>query len=111
MERGFVLHQTMGELSQWESSLQITDDVALTGSKDILVALGEGRGPDNYLVVLGYAGWDAGQLEQEIAENAWLTSPVDNDILFSTPVHQRASAAARLLGIDLSALSSQSGNA
>ena len=111
MERGFVLHQTFGELSLWESSLQVTDDIALTGSKDILIALGKGEGPANYLVALGYAGWEAGQLEQELADNAWITSPANADILFSTPYHHRAKAAAALLGIDLNALSTQSGHA
>jgi putative transcriptional regulator len=110
-ERGFVLHPTLGELSQWESSLQVTDDLALTGSRDILRALCAGDGPTEYLVVLGYAGWDAGQLEQELAENAWIMSPVAPEILFSIPFHKRAQAAATLLGIDLTALSTHGGRA
>ncbi len=111
LERGFVLHQTGPDQIEWLSSLQITDDVALTGSKDILVSLLEGQGPENFLLVLGYAGWSAGQLEQELVENAWLTSPATTEILFSTPYHLRAAAAAKLLGVDLSALATQGGNA
>ena len=111
LERGFVLHQTPANTIEWLSTLQISNDVALTGSKDILTALGEGQGPDKFLFVLGYAGWGAGQLEQELMENDWLTSPATPEILFSTPFHLRAEAAAKLLGVDLSALATQPGNA
>jgi len=111
LERGFVLHQTPANTIEWISTLQISSDVALTGSKDILTALGEGKGPDKFLFVLGYAGWGAGQLEQELMENDWLTSPATPEILFSTPYHLRAEAAAKLLGVDLSALATQPGNA
>ncbi|MGB5324113.1 MAG: YqgE/AlgH family protein [Pseudomonadales bacterium] len=113
LERGFVLHQigSHEDPERWASSLRITDDIVLTGSRDILVALGEGRGPEHYLVVLGYAGWGAGQLEQELAENTWLTSPASADILFSTPFHERAAAAAKLLGINLASLASRGGTA
>ena len=111
LERGFVLHESSPTSDDWLSTLHITKDVALTGSKDILKALGKGQGPDKFLFVLGYAGWGAGQLEQEIMENAWLTSPASPEILFSTPYHLRAEAAAKLLGVDLSALAIQPGNA
>ncbi len=113
LERGFVLHQLQGEEddSRWASSLRITDEIVLTGSKDILIAMGEGRGPKNYLVVLGYAGWGAGQLEQELADNTWLTSPAQANILFDTPYHLRASAAAKLLGIDMASLATTGGTA
>lgn len=113
LERGFVLHQLLAneDATRWASSLRVTDDIVLTGSKDILVAMSTGRGPENYLVALGYAGWEAGQLEQELAENAWITSPAQNDILFSTPFHMRAAAAAKLLGVDLAALATTGGNA
>ena len=111
LERGFVLHQTPANTIEWLSTLQISNDVALTGSKDILTALGEGQGPEKFLFVLGYAGWGAGQLEQELMENDWLTSPATPEILFSTPYHLRAEAAAKLLGVDLSALATQPGNA
>jgi putative transcriptional regulator len=111
LERGFVLHQTPANTIEWLSTLQISPDIALTGSKDILTALSEGQGPDKFLFVLGYAGWGAGQLEQELMENDWLTSPATPEILFSTPYHLRAEAAAKLLGVDLSALATQPGNA
>ena len=111
LERGFVLHQTPANTIEWLSTLQISNEVALTGSKDILTALGEGQGPEKFLFVLGYAGWGAGQLEQELMENDWLTSPATPEILFSTPYHLRAEAAAKLLGVDLSALATQPGNA
>lgn len=113
LERGFVLHQVGAheDPDRWASSLHVCEDIVLTGSRDILVALSEGRGPEHYLVVLGYAGWGAGQLEQELAANAWLTVPASSDILFSTPFHERAAAAARLLGINLSSLASQGGTA
>lgn len=108
MERGFVLHQPVGA---WEASLQITDQLALTSSSDILRALAEGRGPERVLVALGYAGWGPGQLEQEMADNAWLTSPASLDILFDTPPEKRWHAAARQLGIDLDLLSDGAGHA
>ena len=111
VERGFVLHQVASTEQEWTSTLFVTDEVALTGSKDILQALGEGQGPENFLMVLGYAGWSAGQLEQELLDNAWLTSPATTEILFDTPYHLRAAKAARQLGIDLSALATHAGNA
>ena len=108
MERGFVLHQPVGE---WEGSLQITERLALTTSSDILRAMAEGRGPERALVALGYAGWGAGQLEQEMADNAWLTSPAEPDIIFDTPPDQRWRAAAEQLGIDLDLLTGGAGHA
>ena len=108
MERGFVLHQPVGE---WEGSLKVTEDLALTTSRDILEALAQGRGPERVLLALGYAGWGAGQLEQEMADNAWLTSPANPDIIFETPPDQRWRAAAEQLGIDLSLLSDGAGHA
>ena len=111
VERGFVLHQTGAKESPWMSTLQVADDVGLTGSKDILLALGEGSGPENFLMVIGYAGWSAGQLEQELLDNAWLTSPATTEILFNTPYHLRAAKAAEQLGVNLSALATHAGNA
>ncbi len=111
LERGFVLHQSDADELQWGSSLQVASDIVLTGSRDILLAMCEGKGPENYLVVLGYAGWSAGQLEQELADNAWLTLPASSDILFSTPIHKRADAAIAALGIDIASLATTPGNA
>jgi putative transcriptional regulator len=107
-EHGFVLHSPVGA---WESSLQVGTDIALTSSRDILSAIAHGEGPQHYLIALGYAGWGAGQLEQELAANAWLSCPADPHILFDLPIEGRWSAAAALLGIDLNLLSSECGHA
>ncbi len=107
-ERGFVLHSPVDE---WESTLKVSPDVALTTSKDILVAISQGEGPKDYLVTLGYAGWTEGQLEQEIMDNSWLNTPCDSAIIFSTPAQSRWSAAAKLLGVDPSLLSGEAGHA
>lgn len=111
LERGFVLHQSAHDDLLWSSSLRVASDIVLTGSRDILLAMCEGRGPKNYLLALGYAGWGAGQLEQELAENSWLTLPANSDIIFSTPIQERAQAAIDALGIDIAALATTSGNA
>ncbi|MDX1454339.1 MAG: YqgE/AlgH family protein [Gammaproteobacteria bacterium] len=107
-ERGFILHRPRGE---WESSLQVTPEISVTTSKDILAALGEGRGPADVIFALGYAGWSAGQLEQEMQDNAWLSAPASTDILFKTPPARRWLEAAKLIGIDPRLLSSNSGHA
>jgi len=88
-----------------------SDDLGLTTSRDVLEAVGRGEGPRNVLVSLGYAGWSAGQLEQEIAQNAWLTVEADPGVMFETPAEGRLPAAMRLLGIDLSRLSDDVGHA
>jgi len=107
-EQGFVLHRPVGH---WGATLRINDQIGITTSRDILQAVADGQGPDDLLITLGYAGWGPGQLEQELAENAWLSSPVDADILFHTPSDRRWLAAAALLGIDLNLLSSDAGHA
>ncbi|NIP71714.1 MAG: YqgE/AlgH family protein [Gammaproteobacteria bacterium] len=107
-ERGFVLHRPA---SHWDATLAIADDIGVTTSRDILSAIARGEGPNNALVALGYAGWGAGQLEGEIAENAWLSGPADEHILFETPDEQRWEAAAALLGVDLNLLSGDAGHA
>ena len=107
-ERGFVLHSPNGK---WESSLPFSERMHLTTSRDILDALAAGEGPASAVIALGYAGWDAGPLEEEMARNAWLTVPADERVVFATPVDQRWQAAARLLGIDLFTLSSDAGHA
>ncbi|MBU2884436.1 YqgE/AlgH family protein [Gilvimarinus agarilyticus] len=109
-ERGFVLHPNL-EQQRWQSTTSISPQIALTASKDILESMSRGEGPEHYIVALGYAGWEQGQLEQEIAENAWLTVPADDQILFHTPAEQRWSAAARDLGIDLNLISNSVGHA
>jgi len=107
-ERGFVLHQPAGNYS---SSLAVSERVSLTTSKDVLEAVAGGSGPQQMLVTLGYAGWGAGQLEQEISANAWLTVDADTAIIFETPAEQRFSAALNLLGVEPSSLSGQTGHA
>jgi putative transcriptional regulator len=107
-ERGFVLH---GPPVNWESTLSINDKLALTTSKDILEAMGAGRGPRNMIVTLGYAGWDQGQLEHEITENIWLTVPASEHILFDLPSEERLPAAMALLGVDYGSLVEDAGHA
>ena len=107
-EHGFVVHSPVGV---WDSSMRITEEIAVTTSRDILAAIAHGEGPKEHLVALGYAGWGAGQLEQEMGDNAWLSGPADRRILFETPVEERWSAAAALLGVDLRLLSNEIGHA
>jgi len=107
-DRGFVVHQSGG---QWEHTRQVSSRIQVTTSPDILDAMARGGGPETALVALGYAGWSAGQLENEIAQNAWLTVPADERILFETPYEQRWRAAGRLLGIDLATISPHVGHA
>ena len=107
-ERGFVLH-THGD--PWDSTLAVNDDISITTSRDILQAMARGGGPRQTLVALGYAGWGSGQLERELQENAWLSGPADQSILFELPPEQRWEAAARLLGVDVNLLSSEAGHA
>lgn len=107
-ERGFILHHDGRE---WDSSMRLSNGLIVSTSRDILKALAAGEGPDQFLVLLGYSGWSAGQLEQEITENSWLNAPVAQDILFKLPVEQRWHAAASQIGIDLALMSSQVGHA
>lgn len=106
-DRGFVLH-TRG--NHYPASLEL-GELALTTSQDVLFDIADGRGPERQLIALGYAGWDAGQLESELASNTWLTCPADLQIIFETPPELRLQAAASQLGVNLSLLSSQAGHA
>jgi len=107
-ERGFVLHSNE---AKWQSTLEISPDVYLTASRDIIAALAGGSGPKQCLIALGYAGWGEGQLEAEIAANSWLTVPAHKDIIFNTPFEQRWTTAAQTLGIDVTLISSTAGHA
>ncbi len=107
-ERGFALHSTD---MTWADSLTISAELALSTSRDIIDALMAGRGPQHYLLTLGYAGWEPGQLEQELGENAWLHGPANADMLFHTPCEQRWTAAAKQLGIDIHLIDSHAGHA
>lgn len=106
-DRGFVLHSPAGSFS---SSIQL-GQLALTTSRDVLQAVAEGTGPEKMLVTLGYSGWGAGQLESELAQNAWLTVPASPDVIFATPPEDRYTAALKLLGIDPAMLSGVAGHA
>ena len=107
-DRGFVLHDPG---SAYESSLKVSNDIHLTFSKDVLDAMATGSGPGKSLVALGYAGWDAGQLEQEILSNSWLSVPATTDIVFDLPFDQRWTAAAGKLGIDITQIAPDAGHA
>lgn len=107
-DRGFVLHSSK---PGYVSSIEVSSEIMVTTSKDILSELGNQKGPEKSVVALGYAGWDAGQLEQEIQENAWLTIEADDEVLFDTPVHLIWQAAVNKLGIDVWQLTQHSGNA
>jgi putative transcriptional regulator len=107
-ERGFVLHSPG---TRYNSTLPITEAMALTTSKDVLEAIAAGSGPDKVLVTLGYSGWGAGQLEDEIGQNAWLTVVADSAVIFDTAPEARFAASLRLLGIDPANLTGQAGHA
>jgi putative transcriptional regulator len=105
---GFVVHRAGGE---WDSTLKVSDVIHVTTSRDILAAMARGEGPAEAIVALGYAGWDGGQLEDEIRANAWLSAPLDPGLIFDVPFESRWQAAGRLLGVELSRISPISGNA
>jgi putative transcriptional regulator len=107
-DRGFVLHRPLG---LWSSTLKVTEDIGLTTSKDILQAVSEGAGPDDMIMTLGYAGWSAGQLESEIAQNAWLTVEADPTVMFDLPIEERLEAAMRLIGANFANLMDVAGHA
>ena len=114
-ERGFVLHERLGgsegEGGHYNSSLQIPGGLEMTTSKDVLEALSHGAGPKKVLVTLGYSGWGAGQLEDEMSRNGWIHVGAQADIIFDTPVEQRYAKALSLLGIDAHMLSQEAGHA
>lgn len=107
-DRGFVVHRSD---QRYDSTLETGAGIRITVSQDILAAMAGGQGPEPVLVALGYAGWDSGQLEAEIAANAWLSVPADHRVLFETPFEQRWRAAAGLLGVDIHQLASYAGHA
>ena len=108
-DRGFILHTSSKQ--KWESTIHIGGDVCLSTSKDILGDIALGGGPKDSLITLGYSSWDAGQLEQELKENIWLTIPADSSIIFNTDCTQRAQAAALSIGLNLDTLALDSGHA
>ena len=112
-ERGFVLHEKIGGdgAAQYNSTLAIPGGLEMTTSKDVLEALSNGTGPRRVLVTLGYSGWSAGQLEDEMSRNGWINVGAAPEVIFDTPAERRYERALSLLGIDLSVLSQEAGHA
>jgi len=107
-EHGFVLHSPQGE---WTASMTLSEQLVLTTSGDIISAIATGNGPEHFIIALGYAGWGAGQLEQEMTQNTWLSVPADMNSLWDVPAEQRWEKAAMLLGVDLNNISHDIGHA
>jgi putative transcriptional regulator len=108
VERGFVLHDSG---HSYENSIAVSNDIHLTFSRDVLNAIATGDGPEKSLLALGYAGWGAGQLEDEMLANSWLSVVATPDIIFELPFDQRWTAAARTLGIDITQIAPGAGHA
>lgn len=107
-DRGFVLHRPVGG---WQSTLAVNDHIGLTSSRDVLQSVGSEGDPHEILVTLGYAGWSAGQLEDELAQNAWLTVPATPHVLFDLPFEERLPAAMNALGVSFANLAEDAGHA
>ena len=111
-ERGFVLHEKRGAGAvQYNSTLSVPGGLEMTTSKDVLEALADGSGPAKVLITLGYSGWQAGQLEDELGRNGWLTVDADPAVIFDTPIEKRYDRAMGLLGFDPRMLSQEAGHA
>ena len=110
-ERGFVLHDPQGDAVAYNSTLAVPGGLEMTTSRDVLEAMSQGGGPRRVLVTLGYSGWGAGQLEDEIGRNGWLTAQADPAIIFETPVEQRYERTLASLGFDPRMLSQEAGHA
>ncbi|MCP1659556.1 YqgE/AlgH family protein [Neisseria perflava] len=106
IDRGYVLHTPIGD---WQNSMIVTDDIALTSSRDVIENITENV--DKALVSIGYSSWRKGQLERELANNGWLTVPADEHILFDVPYEHRYAAAFAKLGFSPSALAAGAGHA
>jgi putative transcriptional regulator len=107
-DRGFVLHRPVGD---WQSTLAVNQEVGLTSSRDVLQSVARDGQPREMMVTLGYSGWGAGQLENELAQNAWLTVPANAHILFDMPYEERLPSAMEILGIDFANLAVKAGHA
>ncbi|GAV19953.1 putative transcriptional regulator [Mariprofundus micogutta] len=106
--RGFVLHDSW---QVYDSTMEITSELHLTASRDVLEDLAKGEGPEHFMLILGYAGWQTGQLESELSNNDWLIAPASQHIVFQEPPEQRWDFGARCMGIKRSQLSDQIGHA
>jgi len=107
-DRGFVLHRPGG---QWDHTHKVSDAIQVTTSRDVLAAMARGEGPSDAFIALGYAGWESGQLEREMRDNAWASVAVDARVVFELPFEERWAGAWRLLGIDVERLSPDAGHA
>jgi len=107
-DRGFVLHRPGGE---WDSTHKVSELIQVTTSRDVLAAMARGEGPSDAFIALGYAGWDPGQLEREIRDNAWLAVPATSNLVFELPFEQRWEASWQTLGVDVGKISLVAGNA
>ncbi|WP_290868191.1 YqgE/AlgH family protein [Aquabacterium sp.] len=111
-ERGFVLHESLGDDGgHYSSTMKIPGGLEMTTSRDVLEALSNGAGPRKVFITLGYSGWSAGQLEEELARNGWLTVDASPEIIFETPIEQRYDKALSLLGVDRNFLMGEAGHA
>ena len=108
IDRGFVLHRPGGH---WDHTHKVSETIQVTTSRDVLAAMARGEGPEDAIIALGYAGWDSGQLEREMLDNAWISVPVDARVVFELPFAERWSGALRLLGINAGQLSLTAGHA
>jgi len=104
----FTLH---GPPFDWKGCLQVTGTVAMSNTVDILTALSKGEGPASFMITLGCAGWGPGQLESELAQNAWLTTEALEEIIFDIPVERRWETAVKKMGIDPVLLTDRAGHA
>jgi putative transcriptional regulator len=107
-DRGFVIHR---KGKDWKSSLHLNNELSITTSSDILHAIGHDKLPNDTFIALGYAGWGAGQLEQEVLDNSWLSIPFTSELLFETKLEKRWKTATQSLGFNIDQLSYFSGNA
>jgi putative transcriptional regulator len=107
-DRGFVLHRPGGS---WDHTHKVSATIQVTTSRDVLAAMARGEGPTDAFIALGYAGWESGQLEREMRENAWTSMPVDARVVFELPYEERWIGAWRLLGIDVDRVSLVAGHA
>jgi putative transcriptional regulator len=111
-ERGFVLHEQVAPGTEaYHSTLTVPGGLAMTTSKDVLEAIAQGQGPQRVLITLGYSGWSAGQLEDELGRNGWLTVEAQPEVIFDTPIADRYDRAIGLLGVDPRMLSQEAGHA
>ena len=106
-DKGFIVHDAT---AHWDSSISVTPEISVCTSRKILKDIAGGQGPENYLIALGCAGWEPGQLEREISENVWLTAPAQHDLIFSDNYGSKSKEVAARLGVDLQFLSPAAGH-